>query len=388
MQLETFQYNKDKGWSVEKFPDLDSEHTLILIFSAPEFLKQPELIKELYDSYPNSKMIGCSTAGEIFGSIISDNSLSVAILRFENTKIKITKVPISSATDSFVAGEKVTELLADKELKNILVLSDGLNVNGTELVGGLNKAKKPVVITGGLAGDGSNFKDTWTIYNGDILKNHVVAVGFYGSDIFVGHGSRGGWDIFGIERKVTRSKNNILYELDHRPALAIYKEYLGNRASGLPATGLLYPLAIRKDEHDPKHLVRTILSIDEKEQALIFAGDIPEGYLAQLMRANFERLITGASLAAEAAKNNLFDVEAMETPTPLLCVAISCVGRRLLLCDRTEEEIESVLESLPYGAKQIGFYSYGELSPHGDGECDLHNQTMTLTLIHESSVRK
>jgi hypothetical protein len=383
MQLETFQYIKNNGWSVDKFPDLDSEQTLILIFAAPEFIHHIEPIQELYKSYPKSKMIGCSSAGEIFGSTISDNSLAVAIVNLQNTRIKIIKVPIATVTDSFTAGEKITDLLIDKELKNIFVLSDGLNVNGTQLVGGLNKLNSQIIITGGLAGDGNRFKETWSIYNGEILKNHIVAVGFYGNNIHIGHGSQGGWDVFGIERVVTRSKNNILYELDNRPALAIYKEYLGTKATGLPATGLLYPLAIRKNENDEKHLVRTILSVDENEQALIFAGDIPEGYLAQLMRANFERIITGAFHAGESAKSILLRANESVTSGPVLCIAISCVGRRLLLRERTEEEIESVVESLPAETKQIGFYSYGEISPHSSGQCDLHNQTMTLTLVYE-----
>jgi hypothetical protein len=358
MQLETFQYIENKGWSIDTFPDLDSEQTLILVFAAPEFINHPEPIQELHNAFPKSKMIGCSSAGEIFGSTISDSSLAIAVIRFQNTKILITKVPIDNVKDSFTVGQQIIELLSDKELKNIFVLSDGLNVNGTQLVAGLNKSNPEIIITGGLAGDGSRFSETWSIYNGAILKNHVVAVGFYGNNIHIGHGSQGGWDVFGIERIVTRSKDNILYELDNRPALALYKEYLGSRAAELPATGLLYPLAI-------------------------FAGDIPEGYLAQLMRANFERIITGAFNAGESAISTLFEEKKAVTSGPILCIAISCIGRRLLLGMRTEEEIESVLESLPDKTKQIGFYSYGEISPHSSRDCDLHNQTMTLTLMFE-----
>ena len=194
----------------------------------------------------------------------------------------------------------------------------------------------------------------------------------------VGHGSKGGWDIFGPERFVTRSKYNVLYELDGKPALQLYKEYLGERASGLPATALLFPLALRADPNDKKILVRTVLSVDEATQSMTFAGNIPEGHLAQLMRANFERLIEGASLAALSTLATTGG-PADET----LSIAISCVGRRLILGERTEEEIEAVLHELPVGARQIGFYSYGEISPYASGHCDLHNQTMTLTTISE-----
>lgn len=265
-------------------------------------------------------------------------------------------------------------------LRGILVLSDGLKINGTELVKGLNKiSRQDVVITGGLAGDGDKFKNTWVIYEGGIYKDSVVALGLYGDAINIGFSSQGGWDIFGPERFITRSKHNVLYELDGQPALPLYKKYLGERAKGLPSAGLLFPLAIRKDQNNSAQVVRTILAIDEKEQSLTFAGDMPLGYRAQLMRANFDRLVASAGEAGEAVAKNI----PLEKKNPVLSIAISCVGRRLLLGERTEEETEFVLESLPPETQQVGFYSYGELSPFSPGSCALHNQTMTLTTLYE-----
>jgi hypothetical protein len=352
-----------------------------LIFAAPEIILNPSPIRELAQQYPSSKIIGCSSAGEISGSQIHDNSLSVAVVRFEKTTLRSESSNIMKMEDSFSSGEQLAKKLKGKDLKAILVLSDGLLVNGSELVKGFNTVlNKDVVITGGLAGDGSRFKTTWTIYQGEILKNTISGVGFYGNNIQIGYASRGGWDIFGPERYVTRSKNNVLYELDGRPALALYKEYLGERAKGLPSTGLLFPLAIRQNENDTNHLVRTILAVNEKEESLTFAGDIPTGSLAQLMRANFDRLVESAGEAGEVITHKIQKTK----KGPILSVAISCVGRRLLLGERTEEETEALFKSLPKGTKQVGFYSYGELSPNVLGICDLHNQTMTLTTFSEN----
>jgi hypothetical protein len=380
MELDTFTYTKDKGWSVKSFPDLDSEQTLVLIFAAPEMIQDPSPIKELLKHYPMAKSIGCSSAGEISEAAICDNSLSVAVVRFEKTPLKIVKSNINSMEESFKSGQKIAQELKRDDLKGILVLSEGLLVNGSELVKGLNAASNEnVVITGGLAADGDRFKETWTLSDGEIVKNTITAVGFYGNSIQIGFSSRGGWDVFGPERYITRSKHNILYELDGQPALKLYKEYLGERASGLPSSGLLFPLAIRSNQADTKHLVRTILGINEKEQSLIFAGDVEKGYLAQLMRANFDRLIESAGEAGESVAEKTKEIQ----EGPILSIAISCVGRRLLLGERTEEETEAVFESLPKGSKQVGFYSYGELSPVVQGRCALHNQTMTLTTLSE-----
>lgn len=386
MEIKAFQYVQDIGWSIDDFPDLDSEKTLVLVFAAPEFINNQQPIKQLASIYKKSKMIGCSSAGEIFGPHIFDKSLSVVVIRFDNTPIEIVKAKVNEISDSFAAGSLITsQLIRRDNLNSIFVLSDGLNVNGSELVKGLNLSDNDVpLITGGLAGDSSHFSKTWTIFNGEILTNYIVAVGFYGKHIHVGHASKGGWDIFGPARRITRSDRNILYELDNQPALLLYKEYLGERAAELPASGLLYPLAIQdmsSQERTP--LVRTILGIDEKSNALIFAGDMPTGYHAQLMRANFDRLITSASEAGELARKRMLG-EGEESKGPVLAISISCVGRRLLLGERTEEETESTLEALPLGSTQVGFYSYGELSPHGEGNCKLHNQTMTLTTFAES----
>jgi hypothetical protein len=205
----------------------------------------------------------------------------------------------------------------------------------------------------------------------------VIAVGFYGDRIKIGFGTGGGWDIFGPERKVTRSAGNILYTLDDKPALTLYKRYLGDRVSGLPATALLFPLAIRSNQNNGREVVRTILSIDEQDQSMTFAGDIPTGSMAQLMKANIDRLIDGAVMAAKKACSIGSKGELM------LCIAVSCVGRRFVMSGRTDEELESTLELMPTGTQQIGFYSYGEIAPVDGAPADLHNQTMTLTTLAE-----
>ncbi len=381
MQLESFQYlgkGQKQGWTINGFPELDSENTLILVFAAPEFINNPEPLLDLAKSYPKSSIIGCSTAGEISGSLINDHSLSVAVIKFEKTAIKTSMVKVESAELSLKAGKQLAADLDHPDLKGIFVLSDGLKINGSELVKGLGSiTPKDAVITGGLAGDGSDFKQTWILMKDKIRTDHVVAVGFYGDHVQIGHGSRGGWDIFGPERRVTRSKGNILYELDGKPALPLYKEYLGEQANELPAAGLLFPLAIRHSRIDKNKLVRTILGVDEQTNALIFAGDMPQGYLAQLMRANFDRIIDGASNASKLSLQKHH--ENLQT----VLIAISCVGRRLLLGERTEEETETTLDAFPKGTQQVGFYSYGEISPVVGSKCELHNQTMTLTSISE-----
>ncbi|MEB3188580.1 MAG: FIST N-terminal domain-containing protein [bacterium] len=380
MELETFTHARHQGWSIPSFPELDSPETVVLVFGAPEYREDPSALRELAAAYPTARVVGCSSSGEIAGTQVSDETLSVAVARFEHTRLRTAIAPMPEFSDahSLAAGRELAEALQAPDLRHVLILSDGLKVNGTKLIEGLNAVlPESVVVTGGLAGDGSRFGETWVLREGLPQPGYITAVGFYGDRLKVSHGSKGGWDKFGPERVVTRSQGSVLYELDGKPALQLYKDYLGDRASGLPATGLLFPLAMRSDTDDERTLVRTLLSVDEASQSMTFAGDLPQGSLVQLMRANFDRLIDGASGAAKLV------LEHGEPAGDTLAIAISCVGRRLVLGERTEEEVEATLEVLPEGTRQVGFYSYGEISPYANGRCDLHNQTMTLTTLSE-----
>ncbi len=378
MQLETLSWAPDVGWSAPIPGHLDSESTLALAFGDPAIGADPIPIKELRAALPTSRLLGCSTAGQILGDQLTDGTLVVSITRFEHARVDTTTARVSGPAESYAAGQGIAAALSTPDLRAVFVLSDGLLVNGSELVRGCASGlASDVVVTGGLAGDGERFERTWVLADDEPVTGAIAAVGLSGLSVQVGAGSYGGWDIFGPERRITRSDGNVLYEVDGRPALELYKEYLGDRASGLPATALLFPLAVRETRDGTNRTVRTILGVDEDAQSMTFAGDVPQGWCAQLMRANKDRLVDGAMQAAAMS-------EVADAHGPRLSVAISCVGRRLVLGERTEEEIEATLEALAPDSQLVGFYSYGEIAPHGEGFCDLHNQTMTITTIAEA----
>ncbi|MGE0880436.1 MAG: FIST signal transduction protein [Acidimicrobiia bacterium] len=380
MELETVHWEPRTGWSTP-LPELDSAQTLVLAFGSPGLLGDPRPFADLKAAFPSSVVTGCSTAGEILDDMIYDDSLTVAIAKFASTRLTTAAAAISDPAESYAVGARLAADLksVDGDLRAIFVLSDGISVNGSQLAAGLVEAAGPsIAISGGLAADGDRFERTWLIESGEPRSGVITAVGLGGHDLTVTHGSKGGWDIFGPQRLVTRSKGNVLYELDGQPALSLYKRYLGDRAAGLPATALLFPLSVQLPSGSC--VTRTILSVNEEEESMLFAGDVPEGSMAQLMRANFDRIIAGANEAAAEATDALNAGD-----DPVLAIAISCVGRRLLLGARTEDELEATKAVLPPDAALIGFYSYGELSTVEGGHCELHNQTMTLTTISEAA---
>ncbi|HWW72446.1 MAG TPA: FIST C-terminal domain-containing protein, partial [Duganella sp.] len=290
----------------------------------------------------------------------------------------LVSATLELAADSRQAGATLSAQLLGDQLRHVLVLSDGLAVNGSELVQGLRTSLPPGVnVTGGLAGDGPDFGVTVVMADAPAASHRIAAIGFYGERLHVGYGSLGGWDSFGPERLITRAEGNTLFELDGESALSLYKTYLGKQAEDLPSSGLLFPLALHLADADT-YVVRTILGVDEAAQSMIFAGDMPVGARAQLMKANFNRLVDGAIGAAEDTLTQL------DGHAPELAILISCIGRKLVLQQRIEEETEGVAEVLGPQTTLAGFYSYGEIAPHSAlTRCELHNQTMTVTTFSE-----
>lgn len=378
MKIEQVYWKKESGWKPDKPGYLNASSQLVLVFGATSVLKDRDVIQGLRTGYPSAHIFGCSTAGEICGTEVFDDSLVVTAITFEFSRIEGARITLEDAENAFQAGERLAMSLNKEGLVHVFVLSDGMHVNGSDLVRGITKRlPQEVTVTGGLAGDGDHFKETLVFWDGVPEKNTIAAIGFYGKRLKVGCGSLGGWDPFGPERLITRSRGNVLYELDGRSALELYKTYLGDQAKGLPATGLLFPLSLRTKTGDTA-VVRTILSINEDDQSLTFAGDVPEGAYARLMKANFDRLIDGAVGAAKTS------YEAIGSKSPDLAILISCVGRKMILKQRTEEEVEGVREVLGDKAVITGFYSYGEISPFTpSARCELHNQTMTITTFAE-----
>lgn len=351
---------------------------LVLAFGAKRLLQQPEHRRAIREAYPSAHVVLGSTAGEIVGNAVYDETIVTTAIQFEKSKVNCAVAHIDEFANSYEAGKALIRKLDSRALVSVLVIADGTRINGSELVMGLNINKpEQARIVGGLAGDGGEFVSTIVGLDDAVGEGYLVAVGFYGNELKAGSGSLGGWDEFGPERVITKSDKNILYEIDGKSALSLYKTYLGPYEKELPGSAFLFPLAITVEGAKEK-LVRTIISIDEKNQSMTFAGNMPEGSKLRLMKANFDRLIDASSSAARDSSSTLKDSR------PELAILISCVGRKIILKERVYEEIEAAKDVFGNATFLTGFYSYGELSPlNNTVMCELHNQTMTITTLSE-----
>jgi len=373
MKTEQLQWTVNNDWDITKIQLKDAQ--LVLVFAGIDVIENCKYYESLSVAYPKADIILVSTSGEIHGTEMFENSASATAIHFENTPLRISTKENTAGRDAELIGMEITKDLLQDNLKHILLFSEGGHMNGDHLIAGISKhLPKNIAVTGGLAGDSARFAKTMMGLNNTVSENLVVAIGLYGNAIEVGYGSNDGWDLFGPLRLVTKAEENVLYDLDDTNALELYKKYLGDRANELPGAALLFPICILKP--DGTKLVRTILSINEENQSMVFAGNVPVGSKVQFMMANFDRVIDSASNAALKSRIH-------ENENPDLTIMVSCVGRKLVMQNRTEEEIEAVADTYNDESTFCGFYSNGEICPSTDGVNSLHNQTMTITTLKE-----
>jgi hypothetical protein len=378
MRVSQHAWSRQGGWK-DVGDKVSDDAQLVFYFSGPEAWPAAKPHDHLRALYPGAHLVGCTTGGEILGRDVSDHTVAATALHFERTRVRVATTAVPEAAQSQAAGRALAQGLPRENLRAVFVLADGISTNGSALIAGLRQVlPEEITITGGLAGDGADFRATYVGCDGPMRERQAVAVGFYGDAVRVGWGSFGGWDRFGPARRITQSRANVLYELDGEPALTLYRRYLGDQADLLPGSGLLFPLTVRPPNDEDAAVVRTIVGIDDATHSMTFAGDIPEGWTAQLMRGNFDGLVEGACSAADAARTR---VGATGETVSLL---VSCIGRKLLMGQRIIDEVEAAADILGPASTVTGFYSYGEIAPHGfTGRCELHNQTMTITTIGE-----
>ncbi|MEA1955729.1 MAG: FIST N-terminal domain-containing protein [Campylobacterota bacterium] len=373
MQLKTYLFNNGE-WNEKLDKNLDSSKTLVIVFGSINISKIKKGLDDILSCYSNSTIIGCSTAGEIYQSEVFDDSISISVIHFEKSRFRVVTKEVKEE-DSFKTGKEIVNELKEDDLKSIFILSNVLSVNGSELTKGINEnLPKNCAVTGGLAGDGVNFNKTWIIVDNQFVENYICIVGLYGDSLRVNYGCKSGWRRFGIDRKVTHSFDNILYSLDNKPALELYKKFLGRKS--LSESTLNFPLMVFEDGQKEAKF-RAIKAINEENSSIILAGNIPQNSIVSFAMAKFDDLINGAEEASEQIYKGYNNKEVA------LCLGVSCIARRVVLKQQVEDELEAIVDTLGKNVSTVGFYSYGEFSKGKSDYCDFHNQTMALTLIYE-----
>ncbi|MDP5093639.1 MAG: FIST C-terminal domain-containing protein, partial [Polaribacter sp.] len=270
---------------------------LVLVFGSRYLLEKKEIYQEIREIFKDGEIVFGSSAGDISAHSVDDDGITITAIEFEKSSFEIKTVNVKNqnqAVNSFQAGYELIQQFDQENLKYVLVISDGSVINGSQLANGMNKVtNNGILITGALCSDAARFEKTICAYNENPKPGEIVAIGLYGEHLEISFAINDGWTPFGPERIVTKSKDNILYELDNKPALDLYKTYLGEKSKELPAAALLFPLKV-KSSNEHESIVRTILNINENENSMILAGDIAENSTVQLMMTNVDSIINAA----------------------------------------------------------------------------------------------
>ncbi|MGC1460708.1 MAG: FIST N-terminal domain-containing protein [Terracidiphilus sp.] len=377
IKTEQFQWSLHEGWRPGLMTGTLAESVqLVFVFGQPELLKQSGCLGAIRETYPRAHFAGCSTAGEIHKVTVRDDTVAVTAVSFEHTHVTCNSVMVEGPAHSFKAGEELARSLDLNGLRHVIVFSEGIHANASDLVSGINSVLPVgVTVSGGFAGDGNRLQSTQVWCDCEPQTRMATAIGLYGQRLQVGVSAIGGWKPFGPDRLITKSRHNVLFEVDNNPVLPLYKQYLDKFADGLPATGLMFPLEIVIERN---RVLRALIGIDEVEQSITYAGNIPEGAYARFMVGHRDDLIEGTLEAARSSIAPLTNTSAQ------LSLLVSCNGRRFVLKQRVEEEVEAVHEALGPLTAMTGFYSYGEIAPPSlDRHTELHNETMTVTSFGE-----
>ncbi len=351
---------------------------VILLFAAPAIWQERAAISEACEPYKNIHLLGCSTAGEISTAGASDGTCSILAMRLERGEVKVAAAQLGSADASRAAGKSIGEALKESRLRGVFALTPGLQVDGSAFASGVaGVVGDKVTVAGGLAGDGLNFKSTVTMLNGMIFPNLAVAFGVYGETVSMTSRLRSGWKPFGLARRVTKSAGNVLRELDGKPPLELYRKYLGGAAAHMPASGLMYPFSLLREDGTETGLVRGVLQVSAADGSVILSGDVPQGSLVRLMYADPDLLVDGAASAAKEAVNG--------HKGPSAALIVSCAGRRLAMGDDANSEVSAALKNAGDSAC-AGFYAYGEIAPvMGPSRADVQSQSIAVTHIAEDA---
>lgn len=357
---------------------------ILIVFGACRF-DHRKLLAGIRSITGDIPMVGGTTAGEISTSGFSKQSavimaLSSPILDF-TTSIGLNMSKDEKACSVSLA-RKIRRKKAVKNAVSLLIFPNGMGGDGVKVIEGLHQVMGTnIEIIGGYLGDDERFENTFQYYNGKVYKDAIPALLISGENGFeTGIGVRSGFESIGNRFYCTDSENNIVKKFDEERALDLYREFLGEeRSKRLPGICLEYPFGLIDEKVSiagkDYFQLRCGLTVDREEGTITLAASIPKGSALTITTASRGEIINGAKLAALQAR------EALKNTVPQAILMLSCVGRKLVLGRRTQEEVDAVKEILGEDVPIIGFYTYGEIGP-----IDKMREELAITRFHNETV--
>jgi len=340
--------------------------TLAFVFSS--VVHNLEDLKAAFAKY-NIEVFGASSSGEILNDEVHEESIAVMLLDISREAFRLNVFDGEGKTSSDV-GQGVAEWARPiYENPAIMLMSAGLHADGQQLVKGvIDNMEHQVPLFGCLAGDDLSFKETFVFNASQVIANGAVALIFDQNAIELQGLAVCGWKGIGTPKTVTKATGNIVYEIDDEPALDMYNKYL--KIGDDPGLAGEYPLLLIRD--DDSVVLRAVMGVNE-DKSIVYAGTVPEGAKVKFSMPPGSEII---DLAIEQMSE--FN---QQIPSSNAIVLFSCKARHVALGPMVEDEISGIHKL--WNVPMVGFFTYGEIGPVPQGQCDFHNHTLVPVLIQE-----
>lgn len=372
--VDSRQAGKDAGSSIRDA--LGGDPDLVLLFCAAEYDAR-EVIAGLYERFAaRARIFGCSSCAEINSEEAITGSVTAMGILLGEVEATIVHAR-DGANDSAAVGRALGEALAQLRPGLVLLLVDGIVLNSTPVLEGMQSILgEHVPIAGGVAADALTFTRTEEYVDREVMTGAAVALALSGP-LRIETVVAGGWQAIGDSRVITRAEGSkTIVELDGEPALDVYRRYLGTFGRDLDNAGLEFPIGVIAQPGDEslaeEAFIRAVQGAASDGHGVRVSGDIVEGATVRMMRASGDELIASATRGVDAAARTLRE--------PALALFFDCAGRKVVLGTRYQEELASVFAGLPAALPKIGFYTYGELAPR-TGKTIHHDETFTAVLV-------
>ncbi|MDP8264466.1 MAG: FIST N-terminal domain-containing protein [Candidatus Aceula lacicola] len=363
---------------------------LVVVFSTIHY-SRIEALNVIKETFPEAKIIGCSTSGLILSKTIETWGISILAIGSKDLHFGISCVKNISKDKINLISEE----LAQKATKNFgldrrqvsLLLTDGLSQNNSLLLKGMQKSLGLLSpILGAGSSDNFQSKKTYQYFENEVLTDSAIAV-IMGGQIATGFSSQHGWKPLGKPRIITKAKKNIIKEINNKKAISLYEEFFADQAVSLFSSRLnrmrdFYPLGMLI-EGEKKYLLQQVVSVTDTGE-LVCQGEIPEGTEVHIMIGNKDSCRHSALNAACEVKESLFG------RTPDLVLVFESASRQKLLGRNIFQEIQIIKEVLGESVPIFGMYCYGEFAPLGTpgqaSQSFLQNETISILAIEHHKV--
>jgi hypothetical protein len=333
---------------------------------------QRSLVRAVREATGGAPFTGCSAAGTINGDDADESNFSVVVTVISSDELHWTNgIATGLEDDPRAVGTQVAEELLphlSTDTLGLFVFPDGLTENFDHFIAGLEEnlpSDQFLPLWGGGAGNNFNAEAPTYQYCDDEVISGGVSYALLSGEAHTAWAISHSVIPIGGERVVTRSEENVIYEIDGKPAVEVLKEYLPEHALAADRDWLRYAISLALSfkapsyMKDEEYIVRGVPQLNLTDGSITVQTEVEEGTSIWFSSRDVEKITTGFDRMAAQIK------EQLEGEQPELVFQFECVTRGQLMFREQEKLrlLKRFRQSVGPEAPWVGFYTIGEIGP-------------------------